>query len=175
MTISKNGIVFIALMLLLAFIASKLTVLLLSFFTMAIAFVVVKILIGLLNNESEETIKQTIDRLKTEGMTFTQYNVPDELQALEKTVLRKLVQPSDNHLTLMARFLQQIGVQYPNEIPNYLYLPVIKKMMWEWSRKYGKLTVPLHLKGLLTIDEVLNPIDPKDQMEFHDFCVRHTV
>lgn len=141
---------------------------------LGVAVLAVKFIVAFL--KGGEPIKVTVERYKTTGIPFTEVAIPRELRYVESYILQKLKFTGDDYDTLIARFLHSINVHDGTlQIPEYMYNGVIKKMMWEYSKKFGSLDVKLNAKDLLTPEVVSLPIADQDKDAFHRFCLQHSI
>lgn len=176
MTMGRDGIAFLMLMFLLAFIASKLTSLILAIALLIGTIVVGKWLLIFLKGESKESLRETINRLNTIGFSFTEIRVPSKLRLIEQLIMTTMTNPGDDYKVIMGRFLTSINMHDgTRHYPNYLHNGLVKKMMWEYEKKVGDLNVAPTRTDFPSFDEIRSPIADAEKLAFAQFCIKHTM
>lgn len=169
----RNGIAFVALMLLIAFLGNKITDLIQAAFGLGAIYIAARLFFWWLKGvKLQPTKNATVGFVRRE---MRENYIPAEFDFIEQFLLSKLRTNGEDGRTTMAGFLKSIGVHDGSRhFPDYFYNGVAKKMLWEYRRKYGHLEYP-KTKGTITINEVSQPIDEKDRDAFHEFCMQHTL
>ena len=161
-------------MFVIAFLASQILTLILGLISLGTAILVLKLTVAFL--KGGEPVKVTAERFKTDGIPFTEVAIPRELRGVEQYILQKLKVDGDDYESLMGRFLHSINVHDGSrQLPDYFYNGVVKKMMWEYNKKFGNLNVKLGATGLLKPELVTDPIADNERDAFRRFCLDHTL
>jgi hypothetical protein len=168
--LSRNGQVFIGIMIFVAFMAEKLMALFTgALWTLGAIFGVAWIATQI--KSSTKTPMPDSERYFVMNQTV----IPLPLANIQEFVMVKLRLPTDKWQTYMGRFLGAINATDGSAVfPTYLQNGVAKKILWQYYRKFGSLTYDFQQSGTLSVDEVLSPLKDDEKILFHEFCITHS-
>ena len=163
----KDSYVFVTFMLLIAFIANKLTAIISSAIYVVGAVVLATLVFRWLKNQASGTLVKS-----PKTVTMNANFIPPDYDMLEQYILMALKLGGDTHKALLGRFLGKINANDGTAIfPSYLHNGVAKKMLWEYRKKFGNLEFEIGRRNTLSVQEVLAPLQDTERNDFHQFCL----
>ncbi len=165
----RNGIAFVAFMLVVAFLAGSLTLILGGIALLLGLIIAGKLALKWLSGGGSPS--QNIMNIISQVPVMRQSSIPAEFDMLESFVLRMLRGAGDSSTVTMAKFLHRINVHDGSiSIPAYLKNGVVMKMLFEYKLRTGNLNYPVSRTGL-TPEDILRPLPDADKDAFHRFCL----
>lgn len=92
---------------------------------------------------------------------------------IEDIIFQQLQTAGDSYAQVLLKFLCLIKAhEFHKPVPPYFTSPIIKKVMYEYKRKYGNLDFPILTTQTVTLEEALTPLkDDAEREDFTRFCV----
>ena len=173
----KEGLAIIILVIALSIFTGTIPALISTFVILFGVYLILVILAAGLKN-CAKPVPKPVKMVTTGSYEMTTLFPPSNFYLLETEILTRMGIMTESFPNQSMMFLQLVGVVNNT---NNIYKPcysnaVIKKLMYEWQRKYGDLDVAFFSdKKRITINEALRRLDPGELDEFNNFCVVQSI
>ena len=176
--ISKDGFLFLGLVLLLAWIANALLTLVLSLCLVAIGIMGLCLTMAWVLNtlrDNNVAIPKVFDVQPIVSAPIRDIMLPWEFVEIEAQLLASLGAPQEESELIIVRFLTLVRAHNPADV----LLPCMKngiaqKMKYEYYRKYNTLEYKFNAQDTLAVTDVLRQLDPVEVIDFQNFCAAHS-
>ncbi len=171
---SKDGVAFVVLVILVSWIAGALAAVLISLLLFVGSLVAVPVV-----------LVWTVDWLRSRNINIpasidikaaTSYRIggtvlPSEFILIERQILDAVGIATDGYVDVVYRFLSLVGAYDKDETA----LPCMQngialKLMYEYRRKYGNLDYEFTSRNMLDITDALRRLDANERQDFQLFC-----
>lgn len=114
--------------------------------------------------------------IKKGSYQMRRYNPPSSFRTLENNIILQVTDiRSVDDVNLAFLKLVKACDKDEEELPRFYQDGIMKKLLWEYHRKYGTLDRKVFLDDRkITLEEAVRPIsDPTELDEFIIFCMSH--
>jgi len=164
-----------------SFIAGAAQTLTFAFFWLLAAYIFALLAINLLKSLGTK-IPKTVDNVIHGKYTINELKTPNNFFHLQQEIFAKLGTHDKSYTELCMVFAEIIGAtkkakgavkaKYERIFDNV----VMKKLMWEYKKKYGVLTASIITGGkILTFQEATQKVVAAEVNDFRNFCLANTL